>query len=133
MNLKELTADKLVALYQRRELSVTEAISGVFEEIERTDRNVRAFLTLCKDTAQEDARRIDAKIAAGDSLGPLSGVPVAIKDNMTLRDVPTLTVFPADRAVDRLLQFPRGWPSLRWDRIPVDLSAHRRRFAASSA
>jgi aspartyl-tRNA(Asn)/glutamyl-tRNA(Gln) amidotransferase subunit A len=89
MNLREITADKLVALYQRKDLSVTEVISGVFEEIDRNDEKVHAFLTLGKDTALEDARRIDAKIAAGETLGPLSGVPVAIKDNMALRDVPT--------------------------------------------
>ena len=46
-------------------------------------------MTLCKDTALEDARRIDTKIADGEPLEPLSGVPVAIKDNMALRDVTT--------------------------------------------
>ena len=89
MNLTGITADKLVALYQNRDVSVTEVITGVFEEIGRTDRDVHAFLTLCEDRALEDARRLDAKIAAGEPLDALSGVPVAIKDNMVLRDVPT--------------------------------------------
>ena len=89
MNLKEFSAEKLVASYQRKDLSVTEVVSGVFQEIEVTDKRVHAFLTLCKDTALEDARRVDAKIAAGEEIGPLAGVPVAIKDNMALRDVPT--------------------------------------------
>lgn len=89
MNLKNITADKLVALYQNRDLSATEVITGVFDEIESNDKSVRAFLTLCKDRALEEARRIDGKIAAGEALEPLSGVPVAIKDNMVLRDVPT--------------------------------------------
>src|SRR4051812_10681480 len=89
MNLKNITADKLVALYQHRDLSVTEVITSVFEEIERTDKDVRSFITLCKDRAMEEARRIDSKIAAGETLEPLSGVPVAIKDNLALRDVQT--------------------------------------------
>ena len=89
MNLKNITADKLVALYQNGDLSVTEVITSVFEEIDRTDKDVHAYITLCKDRAFEDARRIDSKIAAGEPLEPLSGVPVAIKDNMVLRDVPT--------------------------------------------
>ena len=38
MNLQNITADKLVALYQNRDLSVTEVITSVFEEIERTDK-----------------------------------------------------------------------------------------------
>jgi aspartyl-tRNA(Asn)/glutamyl-tRNA(Gln) amidotransferase subunit A len=89
MNLKNITADKLVALYQHGDLSVTEVITSVFDEIDRTDNEVHAYITLCKERAFEDARRIDSKIASGESLEPLSGVPVAIKDNMCLRDVPT--------------------------------------------
>jgi len=89
MNLKNITADKLVALYKNGDLSVTEVIRSVFDEIDRTDKDVHAYITLCKERAFEDARRIDSKIAAGESLEPLSGVPVAIKDNMALRDVPT--------------------------------------------
>jgi aspartyl-tRNA(Asn)/glutamyl-tRNA(Gln) amidotransferase subunit A len=89
MNLTGITADKLVALYQNRDVSVTEVITNVFEEISRKDRDIHAFLTLCEDRALEDARRMDAKIAAGEPLDPLSGVPVAIKDNIVLRDVTT--------------------------------------------
>jgi len=89
MNLKNITADKLVPLYRHKDLSVTEVITSVFEEIDLNDKNIHAFITLCRERALEDARRIDSKIAAGESLEPLSGVPVAIKDNMVLRDVPT--------------------------------------------
>ena len=89
MNLKNITADKLVALYKNGDLSVTEVITSVFDEIDRTDNDVHAYITLCKERAFEDARRIDSKIAAGEPLEPLSGVPVAIKDNLVLRDVPT--------------------------------------------
>jgi aspartyl-tRNA(Asn)/glutamyl-tRNA(Gln) amidotransferase subunit A len=89
MNLKNITADKLVSLYKNRDLTATEVIRGVFEEIERIDKDVRAFITLCRDRALEDARRVDARIASGETLEPLTGVPVAIKDNMTIRDIPT--------------------------------------------
>ena len=89
MNLKNMTADRLVGLYRNHDLSVTEVIRSVFDEIERNDKNIHAFLTLCKDRALEDARRIDGRIASGEQLEPLAGVPVAIKDNMALRDVPT--------------------------------------------
>ena len=88
MNLKSITADKLVALYKNRDLTVTEVIKSVYEEIERVDGDVRAFLSLCPDRALDDARRMDAKIASGEPLEPFAGVPVAIKDNMTVRDLP---------------------------------------------
>jgi aspartyl-tRNA(Asn)/glutamyl-tRNA(Gln) amidotransferase subunit A len=89
MNLRNLTADKLVALYKNRDLTVTEVIKSVYEEIDRVDKSVHAFLSLCPDRALDEARRIDAKIAAGEPIEPLTGVPVAIKDNMTVRDLPT--------------------------------------------
>src|SRR6516225_496001 len=89
MNLKNITADKLVALYRNRDLSVTEVIKSVYEEIDRVDGDVRAFLALCPERALDEAKRLDARIASGESLAPLAGVPVAIKDNMVMRDVPT--------------------------------------------
>ena len=89
MNLKSISAEKLVALYTRRDLSVTEVITGVFDEIERSDKSIHAFITLCRDRALEDARRADSRIASGEPLDALMGVPVAIKDNMALRDFPT--------------------------------------------
>src|SRR4051812_35682158 len=89
MNLKNITAEKLVALYRNRDLSVTEVIKSVYEEIDRVDDDVRAFLALCPERALDEARRLDAKIASGEPLEALSGVPVAIKDNMVVRDLAT--------------------------------------------
>jgi aspartyl-tRNA(Asn)/glutamyl-tRNA(Gln) amidotransferase subunit A len=88
MNLKNITADKLVALYKNRDLTVTEVVKSVYEEIDRVDGDVKAFLALCPDRALDEARRIDAQIASGESLEPLAGVPIAIKDNMVVRDLP---------------------------------------------
>jgi aspartyl-tRNA(Asn)/glutamyl-tRNA(Gln) amidotransferase subunit A len=88
MNLKSITADKLVALYKNRDLSVTEVIKGVYEEIERVDKDVRAFLSVCPERALDEARRIDRQIADGEPIEALAGVPVAIKDNIVVRDLP---------------------------------------------
>src|SRR5262245_49719893 len=89
MNLQNITADKLVGLYKNRDLTATEVITRLYEDIERTDKDVRAFLSICSERALEEARRLDARIASGEPLEPLAGVPVAIKDNMTIRDVTT--------------------------------------------
>jgi aspartyl-tRNA(Asn)/glutamyl-tRNA(Gln) amidotransferase subunit A len=89
MKLKDITADKLVALYKNKDLSVTEVISGTYEEIVRTDKDIHSFISLCPERALEEARRIDARIASGEPLEPMAGVPVAIKDNMVIRDIPT--------------------------------------------
>jgi aspartyl-tRNA(Asn)/glutamyl-tRNA(Gln) amidotransferase subunit A len=89
MNLKTLTADELVVLYKKKDLSATEVIRATYEEIGRSDKDIRAFISLCPERALEEARRLDARIAAGEPLEPLAGVPVAIKDNMAIRDAPT--------------------------------------------
>jgi aspartyl-tRNA(Asn)/glutamyl-tRNA(Gln) amidotransferase subunit A len=89
MNLSGVTAEKLVSLYKNKELTVTEVIRGLYETIEQTDRDVRAFITLCRDAAMEQASAVDAKIAAGEPTGSLAGVPVAIKDNMAMQGVAT--------------------------------------------
>jgi aspartyl-tRNA(Asn)/glutamyl-tRNA(Gln) amidotransferase subunit A len=89
MNLKSITADKLVALYRNRDLSVTEVIKSVYEQIDRVEGDVKAFLSICPERALDEARRLDDRIAAGEELEPLAGVPIAIKDNMVIRDMPT--------------------------------------------
>jgi aspartyl-tRNA(Asn)/glutamyl-tRNA(Gln) amidotransferase subunit A len=89
MNLKNITADKLVALYRNRDLSVTEVIKSVYEQAERVEPGIRAFLYLSPDRALDEARRLDDRIAAGEELEPLAGIPVAIKDNLAVRDMPT--------------------------------------------
>ena len=88
MNLKNITADKLVALYRNKDLTATEVIRSTYEELVRTDKEIHSFISLCPERALEEARRIDAKIVSGEPLEPLAGVPAAIKDNMAIRDMP---------------------------------------------
>ena len=59
-----------------------DAVEAVFAQIEKHEQTIGAFVSTFKDIALEKARSIDAKIAAGEKVGLLAGVPVAIKDNM---------------------------------------------------
>jgi len=89
MNLKNITAEKLVSLYSNRGFTVTEVVTSTYQEIERIDKDIRAFITLCPLRALEEARRMDEQMASGEQVGPLAGVPVAIKDNIAIRDIQT--------------------------------------------
>jgi len=60
----------------------TQAVSTVFERIELLEPTIGAYLSLYKQQALQQAESIDAKVAAGEAVGPLAGVPIAIKDNM---------------------------------------------------
>jgi len=57
--------------------------------IEQKDAEVRAYLTLCPERALEQAKKIDARVAAGEALPPLAGVPTAVKDVIVTRGVRT--------------------------------------------
>lgn len=87
MNLTELTIDPLHNLLVKRETSAVEVAQAHFDHIERRDKEVRAFLQLCPERALEQASKIDRQLAAGEPLGPLGGIPVAVKDVILTRGV----------------------------------------------
>ena len=64
------------------EVKSVDAVTDVFDRIGAIEPKVGAYLSLYKEQAMHQAEQVDAKIAAGESVGALAGVPVAIKDNM---------------------------------------------------
>ncbi len=85
MNLKEATAGQLAREYREGTTTVSEVISGVFEEIERRDPELKSFLRIRKDEAMEEARAADRAFAENEPVGPLAGIPLAVKDNLHIR------------------------------------------------
>jgi len=59
-----------------------DATQAVYDQIEQIDPKVGAFISTCSEQALESARAIDEKIANSEAVGPLAGVPIAVKDNM---------------------------------------------------
>jgi len=77
--------DKLI----NKEITATELIKGYFQIINGKDNQIKAFLTLTKDSALEQAKKIDEKIKEGREINLLEGIPYAIKDNMLVKGVKT--------------------------------------------
>ncbi len=80
------------ALHQQlisKERSAVEILTETFERIEAVEPDVKAFLTLTKEQAIAQAEAVDAKIAAGEEIGLLEGIPIAIKDNMCTEGITT--------------------------------------------
>lgn len=68
----------------------SEALTMAFiEQIKRAESKVDAFLFLDVSGAIETAKGVDAKRAKGEMLSPLAGIPMAIKDNICTKDMPT--------------------------------------------
>ncbi|MGC2111904.1 MAG: Asp-tRNA(Asn)/Glu-tRNA(Gln) amidotransferase subunit GatA [Candidatus Korobacteraceae bacterium] len=89
MNIDFLTIDGTRTALQERETTATALVDAFYAKIEGEDPAIGAYLTLCKERAYAQATRIDALADKGDDLPPLAGVPVAIKDVFTTRDVRT--------------------------------------------
>ena len=75
-----------IASGQTSSVEVTEAY---LERIREVDGAVHAFLHVDEDGARDTARRLDARRAAGEALGPLAGVPLALKDVIVTKGLPT--------------------------------------------
>jgi aspartyl-tRNA(Asn)/glutamyl-tRNA(Gln) amidotransferase subunit A len=89
VKLHELTAFELGERLASREVSAVEVTEAHFERIDEVEERVDAFLALTRDEALEQARQVDDLRAGGEDPGPLAGVPIAIKDVLCTRGVPT--------------------------------------------
>lgn len=81
-NLYKLTASEIREKILNKEVKVEELVKETFERIENVEKKVGSFVHLRKEKALEEAKVLDEKIARGEKVGALAGVPVAIKDNM---------------------------------------------------
>ncbi|MEV7328787.1 Asp-tRNA(Asn)/Glu-tRNA(Gln) amidotransferase subunit GatA [Micromonospora sp. NPDC093244] len=88
-DLTRLTATEIAALVAGGETSAVEVTRAHLDRIAAVDDRVHAFLHVDTDGALAAAHAVDERRAAGEELGPLAGVPVAVKDVLATRGVPT--------------------------------------------
>ncbi|MGB2988719.1 MAG: amidase, partial [Candidatus Zixiibacteriota bacterium] len=87
--LNELTGWRLKEMMLQGEVSSEEIVSSVFDQIRRVNPDMNAFITLTEKQARETAGKIDDRRKKGENLGALSGLPVAVKDNICTRGIRT--------------------------------------------
>jgi len=88
-DLIRMTAAELARRIAAREVSAVEAAQAHLDRIGAVDERVHAFLHVDTEGALAAARAADEAIARGESPGPLAGVPVAVKDVVTTKGIPT--------------------------------------------
>ena len=71
------------------EVSSLELIDETISRIESIDNTIHSYLYVNKDKARFAAAKIDEARAAGETLPPLAGIPLAIKDNLCTQGIPT--------------------------------------------
>ena len=82
VNYNELTCHELKGIIDNQEVSSEEVVNSVFDRIDKIEPKVHAYISLFRDSAQQDAKVIDNQIKKGATVGKLSGIPIAIKDVM---------------------------------------------------
>ncbi len=88
-NLHYLSLDEVARRLKARKISSVEATTAILDRIDTLDPKLKAYATVTRDRALADAKARDAETAAGKSLGPLHGVPIAVKDLCNTEGVPT--------------------------------------------
>jgi len=89
MKLEKLTISDIHNGLKNKEFSCREITDFYLNRINERNNEINAFITVTGDMAREQAEIVDQRIHEGEELRPLEGVPFALKDNMTLHDVPT--------------------------------------------
>jgi aspartyl-tRNA(Asn)/glutamyl-tRNA(Gln) amidotransferase subunit A len=83
------TATAIAAAVRAGEWSAVEVVERHLAAIAAGEGDVHAFNLVLADDARAAAAAVDRKVAAGGDPGPLAGVPIALKDNLCTRGVPT--------------------------------------------
>ena len=89
MELYNFTAHELHEKLVNKEVSSVELTNAVYARIDEVEDQVRSYVTLDKEGALAQAAKVDAKIAAGEKISTLAGVPGAIKDNISTKGLRT--------------------------------------------
>ena len=84
-----LSASELSRLMEKKEVSPVEATEAYLERIDDLDFKFNAYFNVCREQALQAARDAETAIARGNHLGPMHGVPVAVKDQFWSRGIRT--------------------------------------------
>jgi aspartyl-tRNA(Asn)/glutamyl-tRNA(Gln) amidotransferase subunit A len=85
-----LTIDEASKLIQKRALSPLELTKAVLDRIAAVDGKLKSYLNFMPDRAISEAGEAEGEIHKGNYKGPLHGMPLAVKDQLDLKDAPAL-------------------------------------------
>jgi aspartyl-tRNA(Asn)/glutamyl-tRNA(Gln) amidotransferase subunit A len=89
IDVNTLTIASTRTAVEQRQVTASALVDAFYAKIESEDKDVHAYLTLSKERAQSQAASIDALADKGQPLPPLAGVPIAVKDVLSTKDIRT--------------------------------------------
>ncbi len=87
MDLSELTITQAHKGLVKKEFSATELTKTFLDNIKKKDKKISAFLTVTEDLAFKQAKAVDALISQKKEIPVLAGIPLAVKDNILVKDI----------------------------------------------
>jgi amidase len=91
----QLSATELTHRIARRDLSSAEVVDAHLARIDAVNPTLNAVVRVLADEARAAAASADRKLAAGETVGPLHGVPFTVKENIDMAGLPTTWGVPA--------------------------------------
>ena len=85
MAFNEATAHDLIIRLQQRELTARQLVQATLDQIDAVDDHINAFISVNAEDALSQAETIDQRRQNGEPLGPLAGIPIALKDVLCVR------------------------------------------------
>ncbi|HUR48141.1 MAG TPA: amidase family protein [Acidimicrobiales bacterium] len=116
MDLTRLSALDIAATVAARKVSAVEVVEAHLARIEAVNPSGNAVVRVLPEEARQPAAALDARLAAGEPVGPHAGVPVTIKDNIDRAGLPT----------------PWGVPAVAEAVVPIDAPVVERMRAADA-
>ncbi|HSO12909.1 MAG TPA: Asp-tRNA(Asn)/Glu-tRNA(Gln) amidotransferase subunit GatA [Anaerolineales bacterium] len=89
MQLHNLTIREAHELLTSRKISSVELTQAMLDRIHNVDKKVKSYVTVTDDLALEQAKKADERIAKGENVTPLTGIPFSMKDCISTRGVRT--------------------------------------------
>ena len=89
MSYSEKTAHNLIRMMENDETSAEAIVAEVFNNINDHESTIEAYMSLSEEQALESAKKVDEARAKGEKLGPLTGIPIAIKDVICMQGTKT--------------------------------------------
>jgi aspartyl-tRNA(Asn)/glutamyl-tRNA(Gln) amidotransferase subunit A len=85
----DLSGHELARRFAAGEATATEALESCLRRIEAVDDRVKALLRVTEDLGRQQARDVDERVRAGEVVGPVAGIPLALKDVLCTRGITT--------------------------------------------
>lgn len=89
VELYQLTAHELGRLIKDKKASAVEITGSLLDRIEKLDSSLESYITVCGEEALKRAQSVQDKINRGESVSPLAGIPMALKDNICTMGIKT--------------------------------------------